>query len=257
MIEARPEEDRPAARYQRVKDYILLRLARGEWGREARIPSENELVRLCGVSRPTVNRALRELADAGMLTRIQGVGTFVAGGKPASSLLELRDIGEEIAARGQRHAIRVVAMESLRADAASAAAFGTETGATLFRALLLHLEDDLPVQQEERLVSPHFAPDFLSVDFTRTTPYRYLMSLGPLQRVEHVVEAVLPEAGAAVRLGIPASEPCLMLHRRTWSWNRVATRAWLLHPGSRQVLGGDFGGKAAWLAGAGPMIRLG
>ncbi|MCQ4034039.1 GntR family transcriptional regulator, partial [Klebsiella pneumoniae] len=42
------------------------------------IPSEAELVAQFGFSRMTINRALRELTDEGLLVRLQGVGTFVA-----------------------------------------------------------------------------------------------------------------------------------------------------------------------------------
>ena len=40
-----------------------------------------------GVSRMTVNRALRELSHEGRLYRVQGVGTFVAAQKPQAAFL--------------------------------------------------------------------------------------------------------------------------------------------------------------------------
>jgi GntR family histidine utilization transcriptional repressor len=82
------------------------------------------------------------------------------------------------------------------------------------------------------------APRFLEQDFTRVTPYRYLTSCAPPERVEHVVEAVRPDPLIAQALDITADEPCLLVHRRTWSWQVVATRAFLTHPGSRYRLGG-------------------
>ena len=224
-------------RYQQIKAMILSRVASGEWSAEDRVPSENELVKMTGVSRVTVNRALRELADAGLLVRVQGVGTFVAGSKPQSALLELRDIAEEMAERGGRHAARVLAQQRVRADAALAAAFGLPEGAELFHCRLLHLENELPVQFEERHVNPVIAPRFLEQDFTRITPYRYLTSCAPPERVEHVVEATRTEPAIAAALDIPPDEPCLLIHRRTWSWRLVATRARLTHPGTRYRLG--------------------
>lgn len=242
-----PSDDAPALlptpspatpRYQQIKAFILSRVSSGEWGAEDRVPSENELVKMTGVSRVTVNRALRELADAGLLVRVQGVGTFVAGAKPQSSILELRDIAEEMAERGSRHAAQVLAQHAMRADAALAAGFGLPEGAELFRCRLVHREDGVPVQFEERYVNPVIAPRFLEQDFTRITPYRYLTSCAPPERVEHVVEATRPEPDIAAALDIPQDEPCLLIHRRTWSWRVVATRAFLTHPGTRYRLGG-------------------
>jgi GntR family transcriptional regulator, histidine utilization repressor len=67
------------------------------------MPSEAELVAHFGVSRMTVNRALRELQAEGLVERVQGVGTFAAQLHRISSTLTIRDLQEEIEARGHRH----------------------------------------------------------------------------------------------------------------------------------------------------------
>ncbi|MFC7551833.1 GntR family transcriptional regulator [Pseudoroseomonas wenyumeiae] len=127
---AQPDPDPTAPRYQQIKSFILDRVRSGEWSAEHRVPSENELVRLTGHSRVTVGRALRELADAGLLKRVQGVGTFVASGPPQSALLELRDIAMEIAERGHAHGTRVEALGRRLADAELAVAFGVPEGSS-------------------------------------------------------------------------------------------------------------------------------
>lgn len=233
-----PDLDPTAPRYQQIKSFILDRVRSGEWSAEHRVPSENELVRLTGHSRVTVGRALRELADAGLLKRVQGVGTFVASGPPQSALLELRDIAQEITERGHVHATRVEELGRRLADAELAVAFGVPEQSPLFHSRVVHLENGTPVQLEDRLVNPLIAPDYLQQDFTRTTPYAHLMACAPAERVEHVVEAIRPDAAALVSLNIAPDEPCLLIHRRTWSRRLVATRAWLTHPGSRYRLGG-------------------
>ncbi|HET9331929.1 MAG TPA: GntR family transcriptional regulator, partial [Steroidobacteraceae bacterium] len=63
-------------RYQQVKHFILDRIAGGSLRAGERVPSENELTRTLTVSRMTANRALRELAEDGVLVRVAGVGTF-------------------------------------------------------------------------------------------------------------------------------------------------------------------------------------
>ncbi|WP_207445989.1 histidine utilization repressor [Roseomonas marmotae] len=227
-------------RYQQIKRFIMDRVRSGEWSVEDRVPSENELVRLTGHSRVTVGRALRELADAGLLKRVQGVGTFVAGGPPQSALLELRDIAQEVTGRGNTHSTRVEELDRRAAEAEHAIAFGVPEGSLLFHSRIVHLENGVPVQLEDRLVNPLIAPDYLAQDFTRLTPYAHLMACAPAERVEHVVEAIRPDHAAAASLGITSDEPCLLIHRRTWSRRMVATRAWLTHPGSRYRLGGAF-----------------
>ena len=63
----------------------------------------------------------------------------------------------------------------------------------MHHSLIVHFEDDQPLQLENRYVLPSFARDYLKQDFTRRTPYEYLMSLGPLDEVEHLVQALMPD----------------------------------------------------------------
>lgn len=235
-------EEAPAPLYQQVKDLILGRICNGDWPEGHRVPSENELTRELGFSRMTVHRALRELTAEGWLTRVRGLGTFVAGSKPQSPLLELHNIADDIASRGHRHASEVHILRAERADEAVARGLGVPRGARVFHSLIVHRENGVPVQLEERHVNPEAAPDYLEQDFTALTPNQYLMRAAPLAEAEHVLEAVLPDIRTQRLLRIGPGEPCLLLHRRTWSGGRAVTQARLIHPGSRYRLGGRFRG---------------
>ena len=226
--------------YRRVKDYIADKLDSGVWEIEARIPSENQLVRQLGASRMTVNRALRELTAEGRLERHQGIGTFVADPRPRLELLEIRNIAEEIRERGHAHTsvVHTVARECATPEIAEALELAE--GERIFHSLLVHHENDVPVQVEDRYVNPAAAPDYLSIDFARTTPNQYLMRAAPLRDVEHTLEAILPDRRLQKLLKVGPDEPCLLLHRRTWSRDIVASRAWLTHPGSRYRMHARF-----------------
>ncbi|MHA1537095.1 MAG: histidine utilization repressor [Alphaproteobacteria bacterium] len=226
--------------YRRVKDYIADKLDSGAWEVEARIPSENQLVRQLGASRMTVNRALRELTAEGRLDRRQGVGTFVADPRPRLELMEIRNIADEIRDRGHAHTSVVHGVGEAPATPEIAEALELAAGQKVFHSVVVHCENDVPVQVEDRYVNPGAAPDYLSVDFTRTTPNEYLMRAAPLSDVEHTLEAILPDRRLRELLNVGPGEPCLLLHRRTWSRGIVASRAWLTHPGSRYRMHARF-----------------
>lgn len=239
---SRAEAAETPPRYRQVRDHVQRRIAAGDWPPGARVPSENELTRALGVSRMTVNRALRELTAEGLLRREQGVGTFVAAPKPQSELLQIRNIREEVEERGHSYGCRVLVLERARATAETARALELEAGAEIFRSRLLHLESGAPAALEERAVTPAFAPGYAEQDFTRITPYEYLTELGPLDAVEHEIEAVRPGAEARRLLELRPEDPCLLLTRRTWSRGLVVSRAHFLYPGPRYRLAGrqDF-----------------
>jgi GntR family histidine utilization transcriptional repressor len=237
-----PTRCRPAPQplYQQVKTYIEARIVSGQWPPEMKIPSENELVAALGVSRMTVNRAFRELAAAGHLIRVQGVGTFVAPPKPQSALLEIRSIADEIHARGGTHTARVLQLCRETAPAEVAAAMQLAPDASVFHSILVHCENDRPVMLADRFVNPALAPHYLEQDFSSMTPSQYLMAVIPLTEAEHVIEARLPDREIQARLDISDREPCLVLTRRTWSRGKVATRSRFTYPGSRYRLGSRF-----------------
>jgi GntR family histidine utilization transcriptional repressor len=226
--------------YQEIKDHILSRIQAGEWKEGDQVPSENELAREFNVARMTVNRAVRELTTARVLTRVQGAGTYVAQPKYASTLVEIRSISDEIAARGHAYRAEVLHLGVAVADAALAAEMRVDAGGAVFHSRVLHFENDRPVQLEERWVNPALAPEYVHQDFTRLTPNQYLMSTAPLQRAEYRIEAAVPIDTTRHALAMKHGEACLILHRRTWSHDRVASVANLWYPGDRYQLTGHF-----------------
>ncbi|MBP2170509.1 GntR family histidine utilization transcriptional repressor [Erwinia toletana] len=234
--------DQPAPIYQRVKQAIVSQISEGVWKANQRVPSESELVNRLGVSRMTINRALRELTSEGYLIRMQGVGTFVAESKGYTAMLEVHNIAEEIAQRGHRHSSKILALSEMKADPEQAAVLGLATGQSIFHSLIIHYENELPVQLEDRLVNPQMAPDYLQQDYARQTPYTYLMRVAPLTAGEHIVEAVLPDMRQRKHLALDEHEPCLLIRRQTWSDAKIVTYARLLYPGSRYKLLGRFKG---------------
>jgi len=226
-----------APQYERIKHALRRRIEQGDLGPGDRVPSENQLVADFGVSRMTARRALLELAEEGLVARTQGLGTFVADNRPVSSVTQIRNIAEEIARRGHRHSCQVLALESHAADAALALQLGLTAGEGVYRSVLLHREDGVPVQWEGRRVAARLAPGYLEQDFTLVTPSAFLSAVAPLTEADQTVEAVLPAADVAAALEMDARQPCLKINRRTFSHRGVVSLAELIHPGDRYRLG--------------------
>jgi LacI family transcriptional regulator len=72
---------------------IRAEIASGKYGNEGRLPSEAQLVKRFGVSRPTIARALRTLEVEGLVTRRAGSGTFAASGGADTAATSSRLLG--------------------------------------------------------------------------------------------------------------------------------------------------------------------
>ncbi|CAN1554472.1 PhnF Transcriptional regulators [Rhabdaerophilaceae bacterium] len=226
--------------YRRIMQVIREEIASGALKPGARVPSEHRVVERFSVSRMTANRALRELAQEGLIVRAAGSGSFVAEKRLDVSLLVVPDIAEDIVATGLAYTGLVISAAAMAAPADLAEALGLEIGATVFRSLIIHQADGKPVQLEDRYVNPAFAPDYLGQDFTTTTPNAYLTTIGRVSEVEQTIEAIAASPLVSKRLAIPRNAPCLRVTRRTWSLGRIATSARLIAPGQNWRLTARF-----------------
>lgn len=230
--------------YKAIKKYILEKILREEWPAGARVPSEAELVKYFNTSRMTVNRAMRELVVSGRITRGRGRGTFVARRKPRSSFLEISSVADEIRKSGGSYSCRVHLLLEEKASPFLAGEMEIKPYAPVFHCIIVHKNDDIPIQLADRYVCPAIAPQFLQQDFASITPAEYLLEQAPEYTAEHIVEALIPDAWIRELLDINAAEPCLALRRKTWVKGWVATVGKFYHPGSRYSIGGRFAAAA-------------
>ena len=219
--------------YATIKKHILEGVHSGDLKPGDKIPSESELVEQFEVSRMTVNRALRELKDEGIVVRLAGVGSFVADPKPVGHLMAVRNIAEEVKERGHEYSALVVKNCAETASKKTAPLLGVSIGTRIFHSMIVHSETGLPIQLEERWVLAALLPEYGSLDFSKMTPNEYLMKAAPLQRVEHKVRAIMPDPATRDLLEMGENEPCLLVIRQTWSRDRIVSHARLTHPASR------------------------
>jgi DNA-binding GntR family transcriptional regulator len=67
----------PSPKYEVIRQTLADAIISGQHPPGHRLPSESQLVKTFGASRPTVNRALRELQLAGLIERRAGSGSYV------------------------------------------------------------------------------------------------------------------------------------------------------------------------------------
>jgi len=230
----------PEPIYLQIKNLIAKRIESGEWRAGQKLPSENDLVNALEVSRMTINRALRELTQQGLVERVHGLGSFVAERPRHASLIELQDIALEIEQGGGHHRSRVLSQESVHASPAVTELMQVSESAPLYRLRAVHYQDDLPLQLESRYVNPDAMPEFIQQDFSRTTATAYLLGQFKPDEMEHRVRAILPDQQTRELLQMPPGQPCLQLTRRTWKHNRVVTYVTLTYPGDRYELGARY-----------------
>jgi len=189
------------------------------------------------VSRMTARRALQELTEQGLLIRSQGAGTFVATFKSQSSVLEIRNIADEIFERGHQHSSETITLEKKTVTDELAILLNLNVSDEVYYSEVLHFENQEPIQLEQRYVNAALVPEYITQNFNKTTPHEYLTLEAPLTEATHEIEAILAESRVSDLLNIKNTQPCLQVKRRTWSTTGVISLAILTSPGDKYRLG--------------------
>src|SRR5262245_3498734 len=80
-------------KHREVSRQLRADIAAGRYGPGARLPSEPQLVKQFGVSRPTIGRAMLDLQQEGLIERRAGSGTYVRASEPETAATATRQLG--------------------------------------------------------------------------------------------------------------------------------------------------------------------
>jgi GntR family transcriptional regulator len=219
------------------------------------LPPEQELARANGVSRVTMRRALRVVADAGLAEVTWGRGWSVRQGplsEPANTLLSVTELAAErrLSARS-----RVLLAEVRPVALDEAEELEIAAGAAVFVLDRVRFNDDAVFARQLSTIRADRVPGIEAVDFSARSLYATLeqrWNVSPT-RADYAVEARPADVENAAYLGVEPGSPLLWATQKTfdqhgtvieigWSaypWDRYRFRATLTrrpHPGRGAAL---------------------
>lgn len=226
--------------HERILGDIEGRILSGEWPPGARIPFEHELSAQYHCSRMTVNKALTQLANAGLIERRRKVGSFVMRAPSRSALLEIPDIKTEVAALGAPYRFEILSRKRRRGGRADAGRLEGVGEGPILDIACLHWAGKRPFCLEERLINLSAAPEAEDEKFDEVPPGLWLLQRAPWTSAEHRIRACAADPRRAALLAIPEGSACLAIERRTWSGAVAITYVKLTYPGETHELVARF-----------------
>ena len=217
----------PSSLHRRILADISDRIVSGDWPPGYRIPFEHELATEYACSRMTVNKALSQLAKAGLIVRRRRSGSFVSLPKSQAAILEIHDIKAEVQALGLPYRYELVSRTIRRCTAGDRARLGL-AGSSMVAALVCrHFAGAQPFCHEDRLISLAAVPDAQRETFASVAPGPWLVERVPWSIAEHRIRAsgvgrsdrcragrrgrvAMPGRGAADLERRPAGDACAL-----------------------------------------------
>ena len=205
--------------HERIRDNILNRT----WSPGELIPGEAELAAEFGCARTTVNRAMRELAIAGVIDRKRKAGTRVALRRARRVTAEIPIIRAQIEAQGLAYSFTIHKKRQLLPSIAIKQAMGLQAQQKALHIRSCHLANGTPFIYEDRWVNTRTIPDVLKFDLAGTSVNEWLVENVPLTNGEFFIEAVSSSRRVAEALNITCGESILSSKRATWLGDNSVT----------------------------------
>ncbi|GAB3994125.1 GntR family transcriptional regulator [Glycomyces albus] len=203
---------------RRIRDVLRTRILEGEYG-DRPLPSETDLAVEFSASRNVVREVLALLRDEGLVTRIQGCGTFVVSAKAEHGLDRLRGLAETFHAGHPRVANRVLLAERVPAVPLVAERLEIEPGAPVVALERIRLLDGEPVSLDASYLPAEVGEPLLAQDLEHRDVFALIESeLGlPLGRARVAIESVAADSTVADLLETRVGSPLLFVERLAYS----------------------------------------
>ena len=222
-----------------IRDSVQGWIVSRRFGPGDKLPRDADIATELGCARSTVQRAMQDLADTGVIERRRKGGTSVRPDPVARAVLDIPITRLEVESAGKPYSYHLIAQALAVPPAAVAAAMGVEQGRELLSVKALHLADGRPYILEDRWVCPTTAPGSLSVDLTRLSANEWLVRNMPFTRFEMRFCAHAATPQDAKLLAAKPGDALLMIERLTWQQDAPITLVKALAAPGYQVVTGS------------------
>ncbi|MGI9525197.1 MAG: GntR family transcriptional regulator [Hyphomicrobiaceae bacterium] len=196
---------------------ILNRIQSRQWKPGELIPNEVDLASEFGCARATVNRALRAVADAGLLERRRKAGTRVAIHPVRKATLNIPIIRHEVEARNQSYTYALIGLDTKKPAAGVRARMGLDKTAAALHVRGLHLADGMPYVYEDRWVNLAAVPAIKTANLEAQSANEWLVANAPFTEGDIAFSAAKADAVVAEVMSVDLNEALFVIERSTWN----------------------------------------
>jgi GntR family transcriptional regulator len=198
--------------YIQIAEGLIGQIESGELSPGHRLPPERDLSGRLGVNRMTLRRALRILEAQGVITRIHGVGTFIAAPKIERPLEGVFRFTRGMQNRGYTPGSQLISLEQLPIDRAHALELQISVSDPAYSLIRLRTLNQEPVLLETYLIPAQRFPGLERHDLEGRSVYEIMETeYGiPIVRARQSYEPVLASSYEAELLGVRAGAPLMM-----------------------------------------------
>lgn len=221
--------------FQDVKVEARRKIATRQWPPGDLIPNEEDLALEFGCSRVTVNRALRELAESGLLDRRRKAGTRVVVNPIRKATLSIPITRHEIESRGHKYRYALLLRAVTAPPKPLARAWKLRDDINLLHLTSLHFADGQPFAFEDRWINTSVVKTALNADFTATNANEWLVQNAPFSHGDITFSSACADQAQSGHLKVTCGTALFVIERVTWDQKKPITSVRLHYAPGYQI----------------------
>jgi GntR family transcriptional regulator, histidine utilization repressor len=222
--------------FREIKQEVFRRIRNKEWGPGTLLPGEVKLAEEFGCARATINRAMQELSDDGIIERRRKGGSRVKLAPVRQVTFEIPLIRVEIESRGAQYRYEMVSSAVLTVPRWLATRLGLAADTHVRHVQCLHFSDGTPFQYEDRWISLSAVPKAAVADFTNISPNEWLVNEVPYTNAEVRFSAAHADHSVALHLKTVEGASIFLAERTTWLTGAAVTNVHLYFAPGYQMI---------------------
>ncbi|WP_299675472.1 GntR family transcriptional regulator [uncultured Roseobacter sp.] len=202
--------------WKEVRDQIKSGILDRTYAPGDKLPRDADIADQLGCARSTVQRAMRDLSDAGLVERKRKGGTHVRMDPVTRATVDIPITRLEVEKRGSVYGYHLITQDLARIPPEIAGKFEQTEPTDMMRVRAVHLADHKPHIYEDRWISTDTVPEILKVDLARESANEWLVRNKPYTRCDLRFYAISATAETADILDSEKGSALLVIERTTW-----------------------------------------
>ena len=199
-----------------VRDEIHEAILSGRYGPGDRLPRDSDIANDMNCARSTVQRAMQDLFNNGLVERRRKGGTRVRAEPVTRATLDIPITRREIERKGGRYGHQLIHCTQTDSPRGVMATLELKNAHPMLRLEALHLSDGLPYIFEDRWISLNTVPEITGVDLTTQSANEWLVLNRPYNRCDLRFYAISANSRVAELLQIETGAALFVMERTTW-----------------------------------------
>lgn len=222
--------------FRDIKREVFRRIRNDEWGPGTLLPGEVELAAEFGCARATVNRAMQELSDDGIIERRRKGGSRVKLAPIRQVTFEIPLVRSEVESSGSEYRYELISSTARKAPKWLQARLDLSVDNPVLHVTCLHYANGKPFQYEDRWINLTAVPLAADANFAAISPNEWLVGEVPYTNAEVRFSATSADSKTSKYLNTKIAQPIFLAERTTWLAGTPVTNVRLYFTPGYQVI---------------------